>query len=126
MKKIISIIIILLLLAFSLVLVLNTNKITGQWACSKYSLYSKSLNAWQDQDKTFTKSFGLKIFKGGKLIVNTFGNEAKGDYIFKNDTLLVTVKNMESKYVYSKGLLTLIDHPTAKIEYTRKGKVENE
>jgi heat shock protein HslJ len=124
MKKILTIIIVLLLLAVALVLVLNSNKITGAWKCTSYTLYNRNTDEWLDQMPEFIENFSLKIYKDGKIIVNAYANETEGEYTFEDDVLTIKVKNFETKYAYSNGKLNLMDHPSAKIEYTRIGKIK--
>ncbi|MEA2077072.1 MAG: hypothetical protein U9O95_03545 [Candidatus Marinimicrobia bacterium] len=125
MKKII---VTLLLIAVVVVIffVTKPNKIEGVWKCTYYALYNNHDQEWKEQNEVFLDLFLMKIYSNGKIIVSTSGNENEGTYTLNNDTLNLSIMNVSSTYLLDKKTLTLVDHPRAKIEYTKFAKIEEE
>jgi hypothetical protein len=120
------ILILLALVAVVLVFVFigTGNNIEGTWTCTYYAIFSPQTQEWNEQKDEFRELFEMEIFPKGRVIVSTSGNENEGTYTVNKDTLAVNVKDYMSYYLIDKNVITLVNHPRAKIEYTKitKGK----
>ena len=118
MKRVL-ILLALLVIVLVFVFIGKDNNIEGTWGCTYYAIFSPQTQEWNEQSDAFREMFEIKILPEGEIIVSTFGNKNKGTYSINEDTLAIKVKDDISNYLIDKNVITLVNHPRAKIEYTK-------
>ncbi len=124
MKKIISLLI-LVVIVVTIVFIAKDNKLIGVWECSHYSIYNLQTQEWVEQGDQFTEMFEMEILPKGIIILATSGNNNEGTYMVNKDTLKITIRDNKSSYLIEKDKIILVNHPRAKIEYTKRPEEKN-
>lgn len=96
--------------------------VTGHWAAQRYTILVDSNQEelrWVEQTAEFTSNFSIDFMEKNAMRVSAFGNSNGGTYSVSNDTVFVSVKETQSKYVLKEGDLYLVEHPKARIKYIR-------
>ncbi|MCF7832334.1 MAG: hypothetical protein K9N05_02005 [Candidatus Marinimicrobia bacterium] len=125
MKRILTLLALIVIVVI-IVFVSKGNNLTGVWECTSYALLDNQDQTWIEQGSDFRDMFELKILDDKKIIVSTLGNENEGTYTVNGDTLIITIKENKTHYLHDKNTLTLVNHPRAKIVYTKAEKPTKE